>query len=338
MAYGPVDDLVSLMSPRCGDGRNASIIYPGRMELRHLRYFVAVASELHFARAAQRLFVSQPALSQQIRSLEGELGFKLFERNRRGVRLTPEGAAFLAEAEAVVRQADHAADVARSLAQGATGYLRLSHLRTMPRGLPERVVGEFRRRYPGVEIIPESGSTGQNVERLRGAQLDVAFVLTPLEDIPGLGCVEIATEPIVVALPSGHPLSRRRRIRREDLAGVPLVYYPRHNSPGFHDSSLSQVYGTVAPEIVRTEPNEERMLLAVSEGAGITMLLADRTATLRFPRVVYRRFADPEPTGTLGVAFREPPPLAARRFVDLARDMGQQPKSASRPPDVRARS
>src|SRR5919206_4091536 len=112
------------------------------MELRDLRYFVAVASELHFARAAQRLFVSQPALSQQIRSLEGELGFRLLERNRRGVRLTPEGLAFLAEATAVVQQADRAADVARALAEGASGQLRLSYVRAIFSGLPERIVSE----------------------------------------------------------------------------------------------------------------------------------------------------------------------------------------------------
>jgi DNA-binding transcriptional LysR family regulator len=305
------------------DGGEIRGAYPASMELRHLRYFITVASELHFARAAQRLFISQPALSQQIRSLEGELGLTLFERNRRGVRLTPEGAAFLTEAEAVVRQADHAAEVARVLAEGGTGALRLSHLRTMPRGLPERVAAEYQRRYPGVEIIPESGSTEQNVERLRGGQVDVAFVLTPLEDVSELSWVDVAMEPILVALPSRHPLSHRRRLRREDLVGVPLVYHPRHNSPGFYDSSLSQVYGAVAPEIVRTEPNEERMLLAVSEGAGVTMLLADRTATLRFPGVVYRRFTDPEPTGTLGVAFRQSPSLAAQRFVALAQELGR---------------
>ena len=168
------------------------------MELRHLRYFVTVAAELHFARAAQRLFISQPALSQQIRSLEGELGFKLLERNSRGVQLTPEGQAFLAEAQIVVRDADHAAEVARVLAEGATGHLRLSHLRTMPRGLPERVVSEYQRRYPSVEIIPESGSTEQNIDRVRGGQLDLAFVLAPF------------------------------------------------------DSSLAQIYGDLAPEIVRT--------------------------------------------------------------------------------------
>src|SRR5215216_6005947 len=122
------------------------------MELRHLRYFVAVATELHFGRAAERLFISQPALSQQIRSLEGELGLKLLERNRRGVRLTPEGEAFLADARAVVQQADRATDVARALAEGATGRLRLSYVLTMPGGLPERIVREYQRRYPGVQI------------------------------------------------------------------------------------------------------------------------------------------------------------------------------------------
>src|SRR5438105_3491185 len=243
------------------------------MELRHLRYFVTVASELHFARAARRLFISQPALSQQIRSLEGELGFKLLERNSRGVQLTREGEAFLPEAQIVVRDAEHAAEVARALAEGATGHLRLSHLRTMPRGLPERVVSEYQRRYPSVEILSESGSTEQNVERVRAGQLDLAFVLAPLDNAPEVACVEIATEPIVVAIPSTHPLSRRRRIRREDLAGVPLVYFPRHYSPGVYDSGLSQAYGSTAPDIVRTEPTGERILVAVSEGAGISLVV-----------------------------------------------------------------
>jgi DNA-binding transcriptional LysR family regulator len=132
------------------------------MELRDLRYFVAVASELHFARAAQQLFISQPALSQQIRSLEAELGFKLLDRNSRGVQLTREGELFLPEAKNVLREAERAAEVARALAEGATGNLRLSHLRTMPGGLPERIVSEYQRRHSGVEIIPESGSTEQN--------------------------------------------------------------------------------------------------------------------------------------------------------------------------------
>src|SRR4051794_10741613 len=129
------------------------------MELRHLRYFVTLADDLHFGRAAERLFISQPALSQQIRSLEGELGLTLLERDRRGVRLTPEGELFLIEAKAVIRQADRALEVARALGQGASGRLRLSYVVTMSGGLPELIVSEYRRRCPGVEITAESGST-----------------------------------------------------------------------------------------------------------------------------------------------------------------------------------
>ena len=301
------------------------------MELRHLRYFVMVATELHFGRAAERLFVSQPALSQQTSSLEGELGLTLLQRDRRGVRLTPEGEAFLAEARAVVQQADRALEVARALAEGATGRLRLSYVRTMPGGLPEAIVREYQRRYPGVEIAADSGSTGQNVERLSGGELDVAFVHTPFESGVELTSVEIATEPLVVAIPSAHPLSKRRRVRRQDLAGVPLVYFPRQNSPGVYDRGLSQVYGPEAPHIVRTEPTEERILVAVAEGVGISLFVEERAAMLRPPGVIYRRFAGPEPTVALGVAFHQPPALAVRRFVDLARELGRQPRPTERP-------
>src|SRR5205814_9612630 len=111
------------------------------------------------------------ALSQQIRSGEGELGLRILERNRRGVRLTPEGVAFLAEATAVVQQADRAIDVARALAEGATGRLRMSYVRAMLSGLPERIVSEYRRRFPGVEMAADSSGTASNVERLQKNEL-----------------------------------------------------------------------------------------------------------------------------------------------------------------------
>jgi len=301
------------------------------MELRHLRYFVMVASELHVGRAAQRLFISQPALSQQLRGLEDELGLKLLERNRRGLRLTPEGEAFLTEARAVVQQADRAVEVARALAEGASGTLRMSYVRTMPGGLPERVASEYRRRFPHVEITADSGSTVQNLERLQAAELDVAFVHTPFENADDLGCIDIATEPLVIALPAAHPLRRRRRIRPDALKGIPLVYFPRRNSPGVYDTSLAQVYGSAPPDIVRTEPTEERILVAVAEGTGITLLVEERAVTLRYPGVIFRRFSDPEPTVALGIAFHQPPSLATRRFIDLARDVARQPRVRNRP-------
>src|SRR5262249_32858026 len=111
----------------------------------------------------------------------------------------------------------------------------------------------------------DSGTTASNAERLRTGELDVAFVLAPIDRAAGLGYVEIATEPIVVALPSGHPLTRRRRVRREEVAGVPLVFFPRRYSPGYYDRVHAQVYGSVtARNIVRTEP-EEAVLPALAE-------------------------------------------------------------------------
>jgi hypothetical protein len=115
------------------------------------------------------------------------------------------------------------------------------------------------------------------------------------------------------------------------VAGLPLVYFPHHQSPGYYDRCLAQVYGSAKPNIVRTEPADERMLVAVAEGAGITLVLAARAATLRHPGVVYRRFTDPEPTGSLGIGFRPNPSLAARRFIDLAQELAHQPKTAMRP-------
>jgi DNA-binding transcriptional LysR family regulator len=129
---------------------------------------------------------------------------------RDAARRTPEGEAFLAEASAVVQQADRAIGFARALAEGATGRLRLSYVRTMPGGMPEVIVHEYRRQFPCVELTADSGSTGQNVERLGSGELDVAFAHTPIESGGAGGAlvsVEIASKPLVVAIPRAHPLS-----------------------------------------------------------------------------------------------------------------------------------
>ena len=135
----------------------------------------------------------------------------------------------------------------------------------------------------------------------------------------------------MVAVPSAHPLSRRRRLQRAHLTDVPLVYIPRRNSPGVYDSILAQVYGARPPDVIRTEPTMERVLVAVSEGVGLTLLLEERAAMLRRPGVTFRRFADPEPTVALVVAFPQRLSLAARRFVELTQELGRQPRLADRP-------
>lgn len=169
---------------------------------------------------------------------------------------------------------------------------------------------------------PPGGGDGA-VEGILSGDLDAAFVHTPFEDADGLASIEVAALRLVVATPSAHALSRSRRVRREQLAGVPLVYFPRHQSPGAYDAGLSQVYGSHPAEIVRTELTAERTLVAVAEGVGLSLVVEEQAAALRRPGVTFRRFADPEPTVALSVAFRQPPPLAARPFVELAQELGR---------------
>jgi DNA-binding transcriptional LysR family regulator len=292
------------------------------IELRHLRYFVAVATELHFGRAAQRLYVSQPALSQQILNLEAELGFSLFVRDRRKVELSPAGTALLPEAQAILDRVDAATALVRSVGTGSRGRLRVAVTPSLPGGMVEAVVEEFRNLYTDVDFELGSGTTSQNLSALRRGSMQLVVVHPPIPDISDVTCLEIATEPIVVGLASGHPLTSHRRLRRDHLAGHPLIYFPRRTDPGLHDRMLAEVYGPDnVPDIVRFEPSDDRRAVAVAEGAGLTLLLQSRADTLRTRGVVYRRFVAPEPSARVGLAYRTPPTPPTQHFLDLATEL-----------------
>lgn len=289
------------------------------MELRHLRYFVAVATELHFGRAAERLYVSQPALSQQILNLEAELGVSLFVRDRRKVELSPAGTALLPEAQAILDRVDAATALVRSVGAGSRGRLRVAVTPSLPGGMVEAVVEEFRHRYTHVDFELGSGTTTQNLSALRRGSMQLAVVHPPIPAIADVGYLEIATEPIVVGLASDHPLTKHRRLRKDLLAGHPLVYFPRRTDPGLHDRMLAEVYGPDdVPDIVRLEPSDDRRIVAVAEGTGLTLLLQSRADTLRTKGVVYRRFVTPEPSVRVGLAYRTPPTPPTQHFLDLA--------------------
>jgi len=291
------------------------------VELRHLRYFVAVATDLHFGRAAQRLYVSQPALSQQILNLEAELGFSLFVRDRRKVELSSAGAALLPEAQAILDRVDTATALVRSVGAGSRGRLRVAVTPSLPGGMVEAVVEKFRNLYTDVDFELGSGTTSQNLAALRRGSMQLVVVHPPIPDISDVTCLEIATEPIVVGLASDHPLTRHRRLRRDHLASHPLIYFPRRTDPGLHDRMLAEVYGPDnVPDIVRLEPSDDRRAVAVAEGTGLTLLLQSRAATLRTRGVVYRRFTAPEPSARVGLAYRTPPTPPTQHFLDLAAD------------------
>ncbi|HEV8555558.1 MAG TPA: LysR substrate-binding domain-containing protein [Actinophytocola sp.] len=300
------------------------------MELRHLRYFVAVATELHFGRAAGRVFVSQPALSQQILNLEAELGFSLFVRDRRRVELSPAGAALLPEALAILDRVEAATALVRSVGAGSRGRLRVAVTPSLPGGVVEATVEEFRHRYTDIDFELGSGTTSQNLSALRRGSMQLVVVHPPIPDIPDVTCVEISTEPIVVGLASDHPLTRHRRLRRDHLTGLPLIYFPRRTDPGLHDRILAEVYGPDhTPDIVRLEPSEDRRIVAVAEGTGVTLLLRSRATTLRTRGVVYRRFIAPEPRARVGLAYKTPPTPATQQFLALATEINQPDQAAA---------
>jgi DNA-binding transcriptional LysR family regulator len=204
------------------------------MELRHLRYLVAVAEELHFGRAAIRLNISQPPLSQQIRQLEDELGIKLFERSKREVRLTEAGRRIVDQAYLVLGQVDHFTNVATQAGGGEIGQLSVG----VPGGVSDILVKTLRllgKQSPGVRIELQYMSTGMQIEALRERRIGVGFVSLPVNE-PSLVLETIKTEPLWVALPLGHPLTQYQRVPVKALANERMIFFPRRITPGLHDS------------------------------------------------------------------------------------------------------
>jgi LysR family hca operon transcriptional activator len=192
------------------------------MELRHLRYFVAVAEELNFSRAAQRLHIAQPALSNQIKSLENELGVQLLERTRRIVRLTEAGKTLLADARPLLADAQAVELHARGAQKGETGTIHIGYVLTTANAQLASVIKAFRQSYPGV--VPDLAQlpTGAQMAALKNRQLDVGFVRPPV-NAPELETEVIGEEKMVLAVASGDPLARKKRLTWQDLNGKTVL-------------------------------------------------------------------------------------------------------------------
>jgi len=245
------------------------------MELRRLRYFIAVAEQLNFRRAAEQLHVAQPALSQQIRKLENELGVVLLFRTKRSVALTPAGSALFDEAVRILRQADTAARVARNASQGSLGRLRMAY---PPGALPSQLadlISRFAVHYPGVEVVPEVIPASQAVHDVLSGRVDVAVAAMPLLT-RGLKTTSLGHERAVAAIPDRHRLSGRQELALDTLGETPLILLPRADNPAFHDGVLAACRSTgAAPAIIEaSESSVDHALLLVAAGAGIALLPA----------------------------------------------------------------
>jgi DNA-binding transcriptional LysR family regulator len=245
------------------------------MELRHLRYFVAVAEELHFRRAAERLYVAQPAVSEQIRKLEAELGVRLFDRTQRSVSLTVPGAALLDEARRVLRQADVAVQVARNARDRQAGRLRVGYLHdALPRTVPD-ALAQFRASTPGVDVVLESGRPLQLIADVREERLDVAVVCLPAP-VGDLRVTSLGMDPVVAAVPAADALSRRDALTPAQIDGEQVVMVPRAANPAFHDSVIAcwRDADVSVDTVEAPEPTVEHVLLSAAAGSGIGLLLA----------------------------------------------------------------
>jgi DNA-binding transcriptional LysR family regulator len=245
------------------------------MELRHLRYFVAVGEEQHYGRGAQRLRVAQPALSRQIQDLERELGFKLFDRLSRGVKLSAAGKLFLEESRRILRQVDEAINRAKRVAVGQLGTLRVGFVESMSwHGVVPDSFRQFRERQPEAELeITPLSSAGQ-IEAVRSGQLDAGFVFTIAEVDRKLAKLEIAFVDLLLAVPKGHRLGKSKALRLRDLSGVSFIWFPRRESPLFYDQLMHACYrgGLKSPKIVQEGVNEATILSLVSCGLGVAFV------------------------------------------------------------------
>jgi DNA-binding transcriptional LysR family regulator len=291
------------------------------MELRHLRYFVAVAEEGHVTRAAERLGIQQPPLSQQIQALERELETQLFRRKPRGVELTPPGMALLDEARAILARADEAVAAVKRTARGEAGRIGIGFTSSASfHPFLPRAIRAFREAHPLVALVLEESGTTELVDALRARSLDIAFVRSPVGESDDLFVRPLLEEPMVAALPIGHALSGAHDpLPLAALAGETFILYRRPVGPGLHDAIIAACdRAGFSPRIGQEAPRMLSTLSLVAAGLGVTLVPASMSR-LEAEGVAYRPL-DPsaELTAPLNLAYRRDEISAAvRRFVGL---------------------
>jgi len=264
------------------------------MELRHLRYFVAVAEELNYRKAAERLRVAQPALSSQIKDLEGEVGVRLFDRNTAGVRLTEAGVVFLAETRATLAQAARATAAAQEVAQGRRGRLGVGYTGPLLMGfMPERVQ-QFRARFPEVEISLVEMVMAEQIPALEAGAIHVGFALGDMLPIPAsLSRVELLRSPVRLVVGHGHPLAKARSVALADLAAERVLYLANRKGTLLHDQIIRRFFAVrgLKPGSLRKVEGSEAFRAALESGLGVS-LMPQMGSLARNPDLVLKPLRD----------------------------------------------
>jgi LysR family hca operon transcriptional activator len=290
------------------------------VELRHLKYFVAVAEELSFTRAAARLKTAQPSLSQQVRQLEKHVGAQLLDRSRHHVALTNAGRIFLQQARDILGRVEHARRLARQAADGQAGELSVGSFPSADVRILAPLRALVAAHLPDLRMTLHSKYAMDPVSGLTSGALDVAFMRGPVE-AEGLDSCELVTEKLVIVLPTHHPLARRKRIPVRSLDDLPCITLERSFSPPLHDA-VAALYrlGQIRMHAVSSADNVLGHLQMVQEGRGFA-LLPDSIAELLPPGVTFKPLdCDPVPTVSIVVAWKHGnSSRLVRGFVELAR-------------------
>ena len=278
-----------------------------QIELRPLRYFLAVAEELHFGRAALRLHMTQPPLSQTIQALESMLGTQLFLRTKRSVALTAAGLALLPEARRLLEQAEALPELVRRAASGTSGRLSLAFVSTADYSVLPPLLRQFRERYPQVQIDLREATSDVQLEELAQGRIDAGLLIPPLPDKAKLELdyVSVLSEPLILAVPAGLKILRgKSKVSLKTLADAPLIIFPRRIAPSLHDAILSCFRNAGLTPIIGQEAIQMQTVVGlVSAGMGIA-LVPQSVSNLKRPGVEYKDLADTTPLVETGLAWR----------------------------------
>ena len=290
-------------------------------ELRLIRYFVAVAEELHFGRAAARLRMAQPGLSQQIQALERLLGVRLLERTSRQVTLTPAGALLLTEGRRLLAEAERIAGRVRRTGLGEIGRVTVAAIGSATYDVVPRLLRAQRTRFPDVEVLLREMSTPAQVQALRSGEVDVGFLRLPA-DTTGLVTHAVREDRMALMIPDAHPLARRTRIPLRALAREPLILFPASPRPSWADTVVAACREAGFEPLVAQEAMESATVVSfVAAGIGIA-LVPEGLKVLARPGVVFRFAAPPAPVTHLAAVHRAGRlPPAVEALVALVREL-----------------
>lgn len=294
------------------------------MELRHLRYFVTVAEELNFGRAAERLYISQPPLSRQIHQLEAEVGTPLFTRSNRSVELTDAGLAFLKDARSILGDVDSAVQNTRRIGRGEKGWFGVGFVPSAIYDVVPTILRRFREQYPDVELVLRELPGTEHWKALRDKQIHVGFLRLPLEE-NGIQHEPIARDTLMIALPSYHRMASCQSLDLKEMAHESFILFP--NQPESHFAEyIIQICRDAGfePNVVQKTGEIQTAVSLVAAGIGV-VIVPSSARNLRREGVIYRPIKDPAPTIELTMSYRKDDPSSILpNFIKIAREFSSQ--------------